>query len=243
MIKDIYMPEDSESSSCVLVFSGGQDSTTCLGLAMHHFNKVHCVTFSYGQKHLVEVLRARQIVAMYPEVTLEVIDLTASLGIISNSALIQGDSQKDVSAEHSTKPGLPASFVPNRNATFLTLAHAYAQKVGASTVITGVCETDYSGYPDCRKEFIDLLSETLNSGSQSGIEILTPLMHLTKAETFELAELYNMLETVLHHSHTCYNGSTEFNEWGYGCGTCPACELRAKGYSDFKSCYKANNVL
>jgi 7-cyano-7-deazaguanine synthase len=171
----------------------------------------------------------------FPDVSFEVVDLTESLGAISNSALIQGDEQTDVGLEHATKSGLPASFVPNRNATFLTLSHAYAQKLGAKYVMTGVCETDYSGYPDCRSEFIQSLAHTLNIGSQSNITILTPLMHITKAETFELAEKVGVLSIVVHYSHTCYNGSEIFNEWGHGCGHCPACMLRKAGYEEFIS--------
>lgn len=124
--------------------------------------------------------------------------------------------------------------MPNRNALFLTTAHAYAQKVEADSLITGVCETDYSGYPDCRDEFIRSLEETLNLGYQTNIKIHTPLMWLNKAETFALAKAVDFLTVVLEDSHTCYNGdhNTSF-VWGYGCGECPACKLRANGFEAF----------
>ncbi|CAM0071943.1 QueC-like queuosine biosynthesis [Vibrio phage K251 g3] len=231
----IAIPTTAKNESCVLVFSGGQDSTTCLGVALEHFKHVHCVTFDYGQTHAVELHCARAIVNMYENVDLTVlpIDTFRTLG---DSALIRGAEQKDVNADHNSKTGLPASFVPNRNATFLTLAHAYAQKVGADWLMTGVCETDYSGYPDCRRVFIQALETTLNLGSNSTIKILTPLMNLSKAETFELAEEYGFIDTVLNMSHTCYNGKRDgehYHEWGHGCGECPACELRAKGWEEF----------
>lgn len=233
----LTFPKSWKKEDCVLVMSGGQDSTTCLGVALEHFNKVHCIAFSYGQKHTVEIMCAAKIINKYENVTLKVIDLDP-LRQIGNSALIAGTEQTDVSAEHSGKPGLPASYVPNRNATFLTLSHAYAQKVGAKFIMTGVCETDYSGYPDCRLDFIISLQGALNLGSESNIQILTPLMKLDKADTFKLAEEYNILDTVLNMSHTCYNGDhTTSNEWGHGCGQCPACELRANGWKEFLERY------
>jgi len=239
MDKNIHLmfPESWKKESCVLVMSGGQDSTTCLGIALEHFKKVYCITFSYGQKHTVEIMCAQKIIENFENTTLEIINLEP-LKKIGNSALIEGTEQTDVSKEHATKEGLPASYVPNRNATFLTLSHAYAQKVGAKFVMTGVCETDYSGYPDCRLDFINSLSYTLNIGSNSDIQILTPLMKVDKADTFKLAEEYHVLDEVLGLSHTCYNGDhSTFHEWGYGCGKCPACELRAKGWKEFLERY------
>lgn len=217
--------------------SGGQDSTTCLGVALEQFKEVHCVTFTYGQKHEVEVLCARKIVDGFNNVSFKVINLSP-LQELGNSALIRGSEQTDVSANHAMNDNLPASYVPNRNATFLTLAHAYAQKMGSKFVMTGVCETDYSGYPDCRLEFIISLQGALNIGSESDIQILTPLMKLDKADTFRLAEQYHILDEVINLSHTCYNGDhSTRNEWGYGCGTCPACTLRSKGWETFLERY------
>lgn len=224
--------ESVKGNSAVVVLSGGQDSVTCLGLALRNFKTVHAVGFVYGQKHEVEIHCAKRICEEHG-VPFTVFSIPA-LQSIGNSALIRGTEQGDVSAKHAQNANLPASFVPNRNALFLTTAHAYAQKVEADSLITGVCETDYSGYPDCRDEFIRSLEETLNLGYQTNIKIHTPLMWLNKAETFALAKAVDFLTVVLEDSHTCYNGDHNTNhEWGYGCGECPACKLRANGFEAF----------
>ena len=221
-----------KGKSAVVVLSGGQDSVTCLGLALKNFEKVYAVGFVYGQKHEVEIRCAHRICQEHG-VPFTVFSIPA-LQSIGNSALIRGTEQKDVSAKHAQNANLPASFVPNRNALFLTTAHAYAQKVGADCLITGVCETDFSGYPDCRDEFIRSLEETLNLGYETNIKIYTPLMWLNKAETFALAKEVDFLTVVLEDSHTCYNGDHNTNfVWGYGCGECPACKLRANGFEAF----------
>lgn len=221
-----------KGKSAVVVLSGGQDSVTCLGLALKNFDEVHAVSFSYGQKHEVEIYCAARICAEHG-VPFDIFEIPA-LQQIGNSALIKGDDQKDVNAKHAQNANLPASFVPNRNALFLTIAHAYAQKVGADTLITGVCETDFSGYPDCRHAFIEMLEATLNVGYETDIQIATPLMWLNKAETFALAKAVDFLTVVLEDSHTCYNGDHNTNHvWGYGCGECPACKLRANGFEAF----------
>lgn len=205
-MKNILNIGNVENESCVVVFSGGQDSTTCLGLALEAgFKNIHCISFEYGQRHAVEILCAKRIIDMFDNVTHDIIPAGA-LSAIGNSALILGTDQNDVNLEHKTKSGLPASFVPNRNAFFLTLSHALAQKFEASYVITGVCETDYSGYPDCREYFIQSLEQSLNLGSEANIKILTPLMYEDKASTFKLAEETGFLDIVLNYSHTCYNG-------------------------------------
>lgn len=223
---------ETEGKSAVVVLSGGQDSVTCLGLALRKFDQVHAVAFSYGQKHEVEIHCAAKICAEHG-VPFDVFEIPA-LAQIGNSALIRGSEQKDVNERHAQNANLPASFVPNRNALFLTIAHAYAQKVGADTLITGVCETDYSGYPDCRDVFIKHLTKSLNIGYQTDIRIVTPLMWLNKAETFALAKAVDFLTVVLEDSHTCYNGDHNTNfVWGYGCGECPACKLRAAGFEAF----------
>lgn len=224
--------ETVKGKSAVVVLSGGQDSVTCLGLALRNFETVHAVGFVYGQKHEVEIHCANRICEEHG-VPFTVFSIPA-LQSIGNSALIRGTEQKDVSAKHAQNANLPASFVPNRNALFLTTAHAYAQKVGADTLITGVCETDFSGYPDCRDVFIRSLQAALNIGYETNIEIATPLMWLNKAETFALAKAVDFLTVVLEDSHTCYNGDHNTNHvWGYGCGECPACKLRAAGFEAF----------
>lgn len=215
----------------IVIFSGGQDSTTCLVWALTHYAEVECITFVYGQKHSVEIEQSKKICAMLNVRQLIIpIDF---LNLIADSALL---SNTDQEISELNEKGLPVSFVPNRNQLFITLAHAYAQKVGATALITGVCQTDYSGYPDCRAEFISAITKASNLGSNSDINILTPLMNKTKAQIFQLAAEYEHLEFVLEHSHTCYNGDRERrNEYGYGCNECPACDLRRKGFIEYKN--------
>ncbi len=215
--------------TAVVVLSGGQDSVTCLGVAMSAGYHVHCISFEYGQKHMVELECARKICDKFG-VSLRIVDLTFLSKLVTSALTSDGD----VNQQHEYKTDLPASFVPNRNALFLTVAHAYAQEVGADVIYTGVCQTDYSGYPDCRDEFIHALQYTLNRGYQTDIVIMTPLMFKTKAETFALAETCGMLGVVIEDTHTCYNGVRDtLHAWGYGCGECGACKLRAKGWEEF----------
>lgn len=219
------------NNSALIVFSGGQDSTTCLGWAKSRFSDVETITFDYGQKHRVEIYQAIKI-AKALHVNNRVLSIDA-FSQLSDSALIDGS--LDISSAHRTKPNLPASFVPNRNAIFFTLAHAFAQKQGIEHIIVGINQTDYSGYPDCRQNFIEALELTLNLGSDSNIKFHCPLLHLTKAETFAMSKQEGVLDLVLDESHTCYNGDhNSKNEWGYGCGECPACILRAKGWEEYK---------
>ena len=218
-----------QDKTAVVIFSGGQDSTTCLGLALKHFKTVHCIIFEYGQKHHIETNQA-QLICLKTR-TPYVICKIPALAMLADSALTGAG---DINDKHHRNTDLPASYVPNRNALFVTTAHAFAQKVGADTIITGVCQTDYSGYPDCREKFIVSLQDTLNLGYETNIKILTPLMHLTKAATFALAEKVGVLDLVLDYSHTCYLGERGVrHDWGFGCGQCPACEIRKKGWSDY----------
>lgn len=215
--------------TALVVLSGGQDSVTCLGVAMAENDLVHCISFKYGQKHEVELECARKVCNEFG-ISLKVVDL----GFLSEMVTSALTSDGDVNQPHEYKPGLPASFVPNRNALFLTVAHAYAQEVGATTIYTGVCQTDYSGYPDCRDQFIQALQFTLNQGAEAEIKIETPLMYLTKAETFQLADDCGVLDTIIEDTHTCYNGDRDYlHDWGYGCTFCSACKLRKKGWEEF----------
>lgn len=219
-------------SSALVVFSGGQDSTTCLGWAKRRYERVETITFDYHQKHSIEVEQAK-IIAKYLEVPNYVVSLDI-FAQLADSALLEVNKTQNINASHHAKPDLPASFVPNRNAMFFTIAHAYAQKQGLTHIITGINQTDYSGYPDCREGFIQSLEQSLNIGSQSTINFVYPLIHLSKAQTFALAEQEGVLELVLEHSHTCYNADhTTFHPWGYGCNECPACHLRAKGWENY----------
>lgn len=212
----------------LVIFSGGQDSTTCLGYALKKYDEVEAVSFLYGQKHEKEIEIAKNI-AEELNVKFHVIDLSF-FKEISVSALT---SDGNMNGEHPLNKNLPASYVPNRNALFITIAHAMAQTIGAGVLITGVCETDFSGYPDCRNEFVVSLAKSLNIGAETDIVVETPLMYLDKKQTWELAEEVGILELVRTRTLTCYNGVETLNEWGMGCGECPSCKLRAKGYREF----------
>jgi 7-cyano-7-deazaguanine synthase len=218
------------SDVALVLLSGGQDSATCLYWALERFGTVHALTLHYGQRHAIEIDAAREIgKAAASHLVLDV----PSLRTISDSALITPGAAilADGGLADAEAPnGLPTSFVPGRNMVFLALAAAYAVKLGASTIVTGVCQTDYSGYPDCRAEFIEAMARaaTLAMPSSSGpIKIATPLMHMTKAETVQLARsLGPACWEALGKSVTCYEGQRP------ACGACPACGLRAAGFTE-----------
>ena len=205
----------------VVVFSGGQDSTTCLVQALHQYDEVHCVTFDYGQRHRAEIDVARELALKLGARAHKVLDVTLlnelAVSSLTRDSIPVPDYEPDAS-------GIPNTFVPGRNILFLTLASIYAYQVGAEAVITGVCETDFSGYPDCRDDFVKALNQAVSLGLDRPIRFETPLMWLDKAETWALADHYGHLETVRQQTLTCYNGIQ-----GDGCGTCPACELRSRG--------------
>lgn len=215
----------------VICLSGGQDSTTLLGKALHDGFECFAIGFDYGQRHKIELDQAAKIAASL-RVPYQVLDIK-SFGKLVTSALAREEGTFGV--PHERMASVPSSFVPNRNAVILTLAHAYAQEVGADVVFGGMCETDYSGYPDCREVFIDALEKALNIGYLTDIAFVTPLMHLNKAATFRMAAEVGVLDQVLDLSHTCYEGNhNDKHEWGYGCGKCPACELRKSGWEDYR---------
>ena len=229
----------SEAGSALVLFSGGQDSATCLAWALDRFDAVETIGFDYGQRHRVELDVRYQLRSGMQEIRPDwagklgddqVVDL-AVLGRISETALTSG-----VEIAMATS-GLPNTFVPGRNLLFLTLAAAVAYRRGIKHIITGVCETDYSGYPDCRDDTIKALQLALNLGMEQRFVLHTPLMWIDKAATWELAlELGGaaLVELVRISSHTCYRGDREtLYEWGYGCGACPACELRKVGWKRF----------
>lgn len=221
----------------VVVLSGGQDSVTCLGIALARFKTVYAIGFDYGQTHAVELNCAKHVCEDHG-VPFKLVTLGFMEDLVTTNLIGDGD----VNEAHENKPNLPSSFVPNRNALFLTLAHAHAQEVGATHIYTGVCQTDYSGYPDCREVFVTHLQLALNIGYETDITILTPLMNVDKAGVFAIAEEFDFLETVVNHSHTCYNGvrNKKFC-WGYGCGECPACKLREAGWEEFEMLEGGNN--
>lgn len=225
---------DKPSGKAIVVLSGGQDSVTCLLWALSVFpDGVEAITFDYGQRHAIEISVAKM-VCRELGVRQHLVDLS-HIGQVSASALIK-EQGGDVRNQHALNPELPASFVPNRNAMMLTAAHALAQTTGAKHLVAGMCQTDYSGYPDCREGFIAALNAALDMGAAKRVIIHTPLMHLSKADTWHLAYLCGSTDFVVENSHTCYNGDRSVrNSWGYGCGECPACVLRAKGWNEFQA--------
>lgn len=226
-------------STALVLFSGGQDSATCLAWALERFERVETVGFDYGQRHLVE-MQARQSVRAAMAKALpawadrmgedHVVDLTG-YGRIAESALTA-----DRKIEMDER-GLPTTFVPGRNLIFLVAAAALADRRGLEVLVGGMCETDYSGYPDCRDETLQAMAKALSLGLDKPVEIATPLMWLTKAETWSLAKTIGgkaLIDLIVEESHTCYQGDrSQRYDWGYGCGECPACELRQAGFEEW----------
>lgn len=210
----------------VVVFSGGQDSTTCLIQALQQYDEVHCVTFDYGQRHRAEIDVARTLSLSLGARAHKVLDVTM-LNELAVSSLTRDNIP--VPAYDPTASGLPSTFVPGRNILFLTFAAIYAYQIEAEAVITGVCETDFSGYPDCRDEFVKALNHAVNLGMARDIRFETPLMWLNKAETWALADYWQQLPLIRHQTLTCYNGIQ-----GDGCGECAACHLRANGLHNYQ---------
>jgi len=217
-----------KTDSAIVLFSGGQDSTVCLVWALERFKDVITVGFDYGQTHSVELeCRTKVLALLNPDGEDHVLQL-AILNEISETALT---SDMEITMQEN---GLPSTFVPGRNILFLTTAAMLAYRKGISNLVTGVCETDYSGYPDCRDAFIKSMSTSLSAGMDTIMNIHTPLMFIDKAETWKLAfELggQELVELIIEETHTCYRGDrSQRHDWGYGCGDCPACELRKHGY-------------
>ncbi|HMB89964.1 MAG TPA: 7-cyano-7-deazaguanine synthase QueC [Rhodothermales bacterium] len=222
--------EIQSNKTALVLFSGGQDSTTCLYWATAQFEHIEAIGFQYGQKHEVELQQARTI-ADQAGVPFEIVDVR---GMLQGSALTEHD--KDVSGQHEQNPDLPASFVPGRNAVFLSIAASRGYTKGIHDLVGGMCQTDYSGYPDCRRVFVDAMQTTMSLALDVDLRIHTPLMYLTKAETWKLAHDLGVLDIVRDLSHTDYNGDrTTYNEWGYGKLDNPASILRAKGYEEAKA--------
>ncbi|MFF8802088.1 MULTISPECIES: 7-cyano-7-deazaguanine synthase QueC [unclassified Methylobacterium] len=241
------MPEAGEAaeadrdSGALVLFSGGQDSATCLAWALDRFPRVETIGFDYGQRHRVELDRReglrRGMAALDPawgrrlgpDHTLSL----AALGAISDTALTR-DSEIAL-----TRDGLPNTFVPGRNLAFLTFAAALAYRRSLRHIVGGMCETDYSGYPDCRDDTVKALQVALNLGMERRFVLHTPLMWIDKAQTWALAEELGgrvLVDLVVEESHTCYLGERgQRHDWGYGCGTCPACDLRAKGFARYRA--------
>ncbi len=228
------MDAGAGGEGALVLFSGGQDSATCLAWALARWERVETVGFDYGQRHRVELecrapVRAA-LAGMWPGRLGEdhVLDLASLIGGLGETALTGGQ------AIAMTEEGLPNTFVPGRNLLFLTAAAALAWRRGLRRIVGGMCETDYSGYPDCRDDTIKAMQLALNLGLQRRFVLETPLMWRDKAATWALAERLGgtaLVELIREETHSCYLGDrTHRHEWGYGCGTCPACELRAAGW-------------
>lgn len=226
--------------AALVLFSGGQDSTVCLAWALARYERIETVGFDYGQRHDVELAcrkRVRERVASeFPQWSGRLgedheIDMPA-LGALSETALT-----RDVEISMLDN-GLPNTFVPGRNLLFFTYAAALGYRRGLYTLVGGMCETDYSGYPDCRKETLDALEKAIRLGTDADFVLETPLMHLSKAQTWDLADDLGggrLVDLIIEDTHSCYMGERgKSHDWGYGCGECPACKLRAKGYMEWR---------
>jgi 7-cyano-7-deazaguanine synthase len=225
-----------KNDDALVLVSGGQDSTTCLFWAKKNFKKIYAVSFNYGQKHSNEINIAAKICDKL-NVSHKVIDITFISNIVESNLFIGKD---NVNKKHKLNKNVPSSFVPYRNLLFLSLAAAWASTLKIRHLVIGVCETDYSGYADCRDVFIKSMQASLNLATdfKEKVVIHTPLMWLTKAETFKFAEELGCLDFIIEETLTCYNGSEKINNYGKGCGKCPACRIRKKGYEDFLRKYR-----
>ena len=230
------------TETALVLFSGGQDSATCLAWALQRYDHVETIGFAYGQRHAVELdCRAplRATLAAMPGFrgTLgddHMVDLGASLAAIGQTAMTE-----NVAIEMQAD-GLPNTFVPGRNLLFLTYAAATAYRRGLKRIVAGMCETDFSGYPDCRDDTVKAMQLALNLGMNSRFVLETPLMWIDKADTWALAHSLGgdgLVDAIVGQTHTCYLGDhTTLHEWGYGCNTCPSCDLRAKGWRKWRAC-------
>jgi len=229
------------SETALVLFSGGQDSTVCLAWALERFSRVETIGFDYGQRHAIELsVRAR----LREKMSALTSGWAARLG---DDHMIKLDALAAISDTALTRQtaieiadsGLPTTFVPGRNLVFFCFAGALAYRRGARHLVAGMCETDYSGYPDCRDDTIKAMQVALSLGLDKRVAIHTPLMWIDKAETFALAVEIGgdaFLDLLIEDSHSCYLGDrSKRHDWGYGCGTCPACQLRAQGFAKFMS--------
>jgi len=224
------------TDSALVLFSGGQDSTTCLAWALDRYARVETLGFFYGQRHAVELecragiraaLAARSPGRLGPD---HIIDIAAGQAALGDTALT---SEAEIAM---TAEGLPNTYVPGRNLLFFVYAGALAYRRGLRRIVGGMCETDYSGYPDCRDDTIKALQLALNLGMQHRFVLETPLMWIDKAETWAMAHQLGILDLVIEQTHTCYRGDrTQRHDWGYGCGGCPACALRAEGFARWRT--------
>ena len=227
------------TDTALVLFSGGQDSTTCLAWALEHYSRVETIGFDYGQRHAIELTVRPTLLEQMRRQSADwdtrlgpdhMIDLSL-ISAISDTALTQNVEIAML------ENGLPNTFVPGRNILFMTVAATLAYRRGLTVLVGGMCETDFSGYPDCRDDTMKALQVTLNLGMATRLKLETPLMWLDKCQTWELAEQLGgkaLVDLIRRDTHTCYLGERgQLHDWGYGCGTCPACALRARGYQAY----------
>ncbi len=232
--------------NALLLFSGGQDSTTVLAWCLKKYNNVHLITFDYGQNHSIETSAAKNIAKImkkeFPDwknkIHIPIIFKISNLSVLNENALVS-----DIKIN--TRKKLPNTFVPGRNVLFYLLGATFAYSKNISDIVSGVCETDFSGYPDCRQKTILSVKKTINLAMEKNFNFFTPLMKKNKAETWQMAHNLGgerFINIIKKNTHSCYLGNrSKFNEWGYGCDNCPACKLRKKGWNYYKGKY--NNGL
>ncbi|MBC3882377.1 7-cyano-7-deazaguanine synthase QueC [Undibacterium sp. LX40W] len=234
------MTHTTNNGRALVLFSGGQDSTTCLAWALHHFSHVETIGFHYGQRHAIELEMRPHLLAKIRHLQSEWNgrlgeDHMIDLGLISQ--LSHTAMTEDIAIQMQAN-GLPNTFVPGRNLMFMLTAATLAYRRNLSVLVGGMCETDFSGYPDCRDDSMKALQVAINLGLDTRMRLETPLMWIDKAGTWNLAEKLGgeaLVNLIREDTHTCYLGQRgQLHEWGYGCGTCPACELRAKGYLAYR---------
>lgn len=234
-------------AGALVLFSGGQDSTVCLAWALQRFARVETVGFDYGQRHRIELTqrvrvldRIRSFANLGDRLGDDRVLELPELGRLSETSLTRD------AAIMMSEAGLPTTFVPGRNLLFLTYAAALGYRRGIRALIGGMCETDFSGYPDCRNDTIQATSHALSLGMDTAFDVYTPLMWLDKAATWALADDIggaDLVALIVEETHTCYLGDrTHRHDWGYGCGTCPACELRANGWRAWRATGLASNI-
>jgi 7-cyano-7-deazaguanine synthase len=228
-----------QADSALVLFSGGQDSATCLAWALERYARVETIGFDYGQRHAVELTVRPAVLAkmraLKPEWDARLgEDHLVDLSLISKISVTAMTSDMAITMQEN---GLPNTFVPGRNLLFMTVAATMAYRRGLNVLVGGMCETDFSGYPDCRDDTMKALQVALNLGMATRIKLETPLMWIDKCQTWALAAQCGgqaMVDLVRAETHTCYLGERgTLHDWGYGCGTCPACELRARGYRQY----------
>jgi 7-cyano-7-deazaguanine synthase len=227
--------------AALVLFSAGQDSATCLAWALERFARVETIGFDYGQRHRIELTQrepVRRAIAALKETWGERLGEDRVVDISGYGALAQSALTAEMAFAFEAG-GLPNTFVPGRNLVFFAVAGAHAYRQGLKVLVGGMCETDYSGYPDCRRDTLDAMQSALSQGLARATAIDTPLMYLSKAETWALANALGgapLVDLIVEQTHTCYEGDrTHRHAWGYGCAACPACDLRAKGWSAWRA--------